>query len=370
FSPSEIAAFFQAEDRVLHSWWRETILLTIGYLGKTAIGQSLKLVKAILSAFPHDVAGLAAAELAAAGLLELEAPTPDTRQEVHDRLVALLTNPLISPPCSLRALAGRTLSRLGDKRPGVGTVAKNSILIPDVQWGGEVPPGTYQIGGTGRWDEEVRDAMIQRPYRLARYPITNAQFQCFVEASDRDEPAWWHGLPAAEKKFSAPEFPDANHPRDSVSWCQAVAFCRWLSHKLGDEVGLPHEDEWEVAARWDGEKADSRMYPWAGDFEANKANTQEGGVRQTTAVGIYPAGKNVALELYDLSGNVWEWCVNKYRDPAETAVDEARRVVRGGSWNYYQDAARVACRGYDPPTVRSSFNGFRVVCRPPSHFDH
>ncbi|PID86906.1 MAG: hypothetical protein CSB13_02050, partial [Chloroflexi bacterium] len=61
FSPSEIAAFFQAEDRVLHSWWRETILLTIGYLGKTAIGQSLKLAKAMLSAFPHDVAGLAAA---------------------------------------------------------------------------------------------------------------------------------------------------------------------------------------------------------------------------------------------------------------------------------------------------------------------
>ncbi|MCP4362687.1 MAG: formylglycine-generating enzyme family protein, partial [Chloroflexi bacterium] len=198
-------------------------------------------------------------------------------------------------------------------------------------------------------------------------PITNMQFQCFVDAPDRDKPEWWQDIPDKERKFREPYFPYANHPRETVSWYQAVAFCRWLSAKLGAEIMLPHEYEWEVAARY----PDGRAYPWGNAFDKEKANTDEGGVGQTTAVGIYPTGKNPALELYDLNGNVWEWCRNTY-DPDDEGVDSsgARRVLRGGSWYGYRPDARAAYRGVDHPNGRSNHVGCRVaVRRSPSHQD-
>jgi formylglycine-generating enzyme required for sulfatase activity len=202
--------------------------------------------------------------------------------------------------------------------------------------------------------QEVR---IKYPYRLSCYPITNAQFQCFVEAPDWDDRRWWQDIPSDEQAFDEPYFPYANHPCERVSWYQAVAFCRWLSDKLGYVVELPHEYEWEVAARY----PDGRFYPWGHEFEAGRANTVEGGVGQTTAVGLYSAGKHEALNLYDLSGNVWEWCRNKYDSPKDETIDQSRRVVRGGSWLAAQNFARAASRYYDPP-VRLDL-GFRVVVR-------
>jgi formylglycine-generating enzyme required for sulfatase activity len=97
-------------------------------------------------------------------------------------------------------------------------------------------------------------------------------------------------------------------------------------------------------------------------------------VGQTTAVGMYPSGKNVALDLYDLSGNVWEWCRNRYDepdkdvDPEDVDTSAAWRVVRGGSWSHYRDYARSAYRASFTPDARYTEHGFRVVCvvrRPP-----
>ncbi len=151
-----------------------------------------------------------------------------------------------------------------------------------------------------------------------------------------DKPEWWQGIPADEKRFREPSFPVANQPRETVSWYQAVAFCRWLSAKVGEAIMLPHEYEWEVAARWAGDKTDNRSYPWGSEFDSEKANTNEGGIGQTTAVGLYPAGKQSELNLYDLSGNVWEWCRNTYENPDDDQNDSSdkRRVLRGGAWLY------------------------------------
>jgi formylglycine-generating enzyme required for sulfatase activity len=95
---------------------------------------------------------------------------------------------------------------------------------------------------------------------------------------------------------SEQDFKYANHPRDTVSWRQAMAFCRWFSWRLGggsdlkkvDEwaVRLPTEFEWEKAARG----TDGRVYPYEGDFDATKCNTRETGLHQTSAVGIFPNG--------------------------------------------------------------------------------
>ena len=158
-------------------------------------------------------------------------------------------------------------------------------------------------------------------------------------------------------------------PRERASWYQAVAYCRWLSDKLGERIELPHENEWEAAARWDGKKADGRIYPWGDEFDPEKANTDEGGAGQTTAVGIYPAGKNKALNLDDLSGNVWEWCRNKYDNPDDEAIDQsgAWRVLRGGSWFFNLHGARAAYRHDDRPGGRLNFLGARVARRVVPH---
>ena len=230
------------------------------------------------------------------------------------------------------------------------------------------------MGDGGAYNSfDKQKVQIERPYRLSRYPITNAQFHCFIDAPDRDDREWWGDIPSREQIFNEPAFPHANHPRERISWYQAIAFCRWLSNKLGKGVDLPHEYEWEVAARYPG----SRFYPWGRDFDADKANIARE-IGQTTAVGMYPNGRNAALDLYDLSGNVWEWCRNEYKKPDDEWVgkdpvdrsDEAR-VVRGGSWGNYQDYARAASRFYLRPALRVNNRGFRVVARrPPSQNGH
>ena len=362
-SPAEIAQFFQEANRVSLSWWRETILLTIGYLAKTASAQALKLVQTLLTSETNGVQGLAATELAAAGLLEMEIPAPETRRNAHDRLVAFLSDNDQPGTIPLRALAGRTLSNLGDKRPGVGVIERDGIKMPDIAWSQEVPPGTYPYqNGTTE---------ITHPYRLAKYPITYAQFQCFIEAEDVYDPHWWQGLPENEQTWGEQAFPYANHPRERVSWYQAIAFCRWLSDKLDQEIDLPLEQEWEVAARY----PDGRIYPWGDEFDPTKANTNDKSgekVGQTTAVSIYPSGKNEALDLYDMSGNVWEWCRNKYEKPEDDQIDDSgdRRVVRGGSWGLNQNLTRAAYRLSFNPDDRGDLIGFRVVVRRPLSHDH
>ncbi len=208
---------------------------------------------------------------------------------------------------------------------------------------------------------------IETVYQLAQYPITNAQFQCFVEAEDFEHDRWWAGMPEERRRANAklkpnPSWPYAKHPRVEVSWYQAVAFCRWLTVHLGYdqagyEVRLPHEHEWEVAARYQH----GRIYPWGADeFDPAKVNTWEGKVRQTTAVGLYPSGRQPHLDLYDLSGNVCEWCQNKYKDPTQTEVDDSDdfRGLRGGSWFSLDNYARAAFRYDYFPGLRFNFVGF------------
>ena len=134
------------------------------------------------------------------------------------------------------------------------------------------------------------------------------------------------------------------------------------------DIDLPHEYEWEVAARY----PDGRFYPWGNDFDTATANTGKSGIGQTTAVGIFPDGANPTLNLHDLSGNVWEWCRNKYNKPDEEWTDKDpvdrsgdNRTLRGGSWDYDSRFVRAAARYYYPPAYRHGY-GFRVVVRRPS----
>jgi formylglycine-generating enzyme required for sulfatase activity len=234
--------------------------------------------------------------------------------------------------------------------------------LPDIEWC-DIPAGEYRYQ-----DGKVTLAA----YRIAKYPITFMQFQAFLDAVDGfKSDAWWDGMPEEAEAYgrtyrvremAEQRFPYTNHPREMVSWYQAVAFCRWLSAKLGYEVRLPTEQEWEVAARY----PDGREYPWGDDFSAAKCNVSESEIGRTTPVGMYADGANPTTGICDLAGNVWEWCVNKYRNPEVTGVDASddARVLRGGSFDDLRDSARASSRDGSDPDYRDDGSGFRVVCRP------
>jgi formylglycine-generating enzyme required for sulfatase activity len=156
-----------------------------------------------------------------------------------------------------------------------------------------------------------------------------------------------------------------NHPRENVSWYEAVAFCRWLSHKLGDDVRLPTEAEWEKAARWNGQR--SLEYPYGDTYDPTKANGRDTGIGLTSAVGLFLEGA-APCGAMDMSGNVWEWVSSVYADYPYRADDgredlagNAARVLRGGSWDYVVNVVRGAVRLRGSPDVRDGDFGFRCA---------
>jgi formylglycine-generating enzyme required for sulfatase activity len=267
-----------------------------------------------------------------------------------------------------RLLIGERLDILGDPRPGIDPDAKGS---PQIDWclvtGGEVAIQVERrlLGGTKPHRKTVE------PFQIARYPITVAQYRAFILAEDgwRD-PAWWGEDLYREEKGNTFEFGRfANHPAVYVSWFDAMAFCRWLSRRVGFLVRLPDEWEWQQAAT--GGDA-GNVFPWGPDWDPEqepwRANTFESRLGQLTAVGMYPAGVSPVGAL-DMGGTVWEWCLNKFKAPEVTrsgARDFDERVLRGGSWVGDQVNVRAAYRNRLDPSNRDYFVGFRVVCSSPS----
>ena len=270
-----------------------------------------------------------------------------------------------------------------DTRRGVGL---RSDGLPDIDWV-EAP----EVDATGQCEFIYQEGERRREptFWMARYPITYRQFQAFVDAEDgyRDR-RWWTGLDAPDAVRKGPDaqrFPFWNHPRENVSWYASVAFCRWLTAQAADRrdllppalrrrgdwrISLPTEWQWEKAARGH----DGRRYPWGGDaYRSGYANIGETvqnderkavGVhylQKSSAVGMYPQGASPG-GICDLSGNVWEWCLNEYDNPerVQEAGDE-RRVLRGGSWNSSDGLAAAVARFGNSPSAFSAFNGLRVV---------
>lgn len=193
-------------------------------------------------------------------------------------------------------------------------------------------------------------------FRIGKYPVTYRQFQEFVEASDgfsNDE--WWEGLTSAEREPAEQWWRLDNHPRENVSWFDAIAFCRWKSSRLGYQVRLPKETEWQWAAQGD----DGRPYPWGSDFDPALANTVESEIKSTTAVNHYPDGAS-PFGVVDMFGNVWEWCLNDHSSPEVLEIERVGHpVVRGGSWK--DNPLSVTHRGRNKPEDRADTLGFRLA---------
>ncbi len=255
-----------------------------------------------------------------------------------------------------RLAIGDKLAKLDDPRPGVGLDAQG---LPDIYWV-EIPAGQFIYGKVS----EQQKLHLER-FQVSRYPITNNQYQCFIDAGGYTEERWWRDLKKPEPKKSTWDQP--NRPRTDVDWYEAVAFTRWLSAQLGQDIRLPTEQEWEKAARGEG----GRKYPWGDDYINGYANVDESRNKgeklgQTTAVGLYPQGHS-PFGVSDMAGNVWEWCLNKGEHPEQIEPDTSgdSRVLRGGSWFSPPGDARAALRLWGYPVNRGGSRGFRVVLSAP-----
>jgi hypothetical protein len=218
---------------------------------------------------------------------------------------------------------GDLMAALGDARRGVGLRPNG---LPDIDL------VAVQSADAGA-----------RAYRMARYPVTNAQYLAFTLAADYGSADWWReGYQAPEP--ADPQWDQPNRPRIQVAWVEALAFCRWLTARsraagliaAEEVIRLPTESEWELAATG----GDGREYPWGEGYRIGWANVDEtsgkagpNNLAQTTAVGLYPQGASPG-GLLDMAGNVWDWCLNKYDDPDDTDTQgRDMRSLRGGSWH-------------------------------------
>jgi formylglycine-generating enzyme required for sulfatase activity len=239
------------------------------------------------------------------------------------------------------------------------------VLIPS----GEFLMGSPEDELERRANESPQHRVTVSTFLMGQYPITNAQWNAVVK------------MPRVNQKLSAKDKSD-RYPVTRVSWRDAQEFCDRLSRFTDRPYGLPSEAEWEYACRAGtttpfafGETLTPELanYNWSytyGDFGVEKQKSP-GGV---TIVGQYPAN---AFGLYDMHGNVWEWCADDWHGNYEGAPEDSsawrdrnakttsRKVIRGGSWIYYPGLCRSAFRSLNGADSAVNDLGFRVVCRPP-----
>jgi formylglycine-generating enzyme required for sulfatase activity len=300
---------------------------------------------------------------------------------VRDRLVQLLQGAHLSPV--ERAAAGNALARLGDPR-----FRADAWQLPDEPLLGfvEIPAGAFLMGSIKgdrlASDDETPQHTLSVPrYFMARYPVTVAQFQAFVDDSGY----------TSEDQDSLDGLP--NHPVVDITWYEALKYCLWLTERLrawegtpeplarllrheGWQVTLPSEAEWEKAARG----SDGRIYPWGDTQDPVRGNYRDTEIGSTSAVGCFPAGASPHGCL-DLAGNVWEWTRSlwgddwtkaAYRYPYKPddgrehleAADNIARVLRGGAFVAVHGGVRCAYRNGYYPDVRLNLFGFRVAVLP------
>jgi formylglycine-generating enzyme required for sulfatase activity len=233
------------------------------------------------------------------------------------------------------------------------TVTNNAQSYPQLV---KVTGGTFTMGdehGLGQEDEQPTHQVTLTDFYIGKTEVTVAQYRSYCNATG----------------VSMPEEPslgwNSNDPIVRVSWNDAINYCDWLSEKLDKNITLPTEAQWEFAARG-GNKSKGYKYAagrsmatagWYADNSGNKAH----------AVAQKKANE---LGLYDMSGNVWEWCLDWYKSdyyatsPTKNPKNTARsgsRVLRGGSWINKASYCRVANRYSSEPDDRNDSYGFRVV---------
>jgi len=228
-----------------------------------------------------------------------------------------------------------------------------------------VKGGTFKMGST----EPNEDAMpvhnvTLSDFYISKYEVTVEQYKHFCKETG-------HQFPKSPTKEWYDEHPNIktwvwrnNMPIVNVSWNDAIEYCKWLSKSTGEEYSLPTEAQWEYAAR--GGKNSS-------NFKYSGSNTlsQVAWYDETTfEKGPRPVGtlKPNKLEIYDMSGNAYEFCYDFYAPYPEKSIRNPTgpskgqyKVIRGGSWYNYEELCTVSIRDMVKPNKTSFYFGFRVV---------
>nr|WP_293108751.1 SUMF1/EgtB/PvdO family nonheme iron enzyme [Okeania sp. SIO2F4] len=226
----------------------------------------------------------------------------------------------------------------------------------------KIPSGRFLMGSpeteVGRLDYESPQHYVDVPeFFMGKYPVTQAQWQAVMG----NNPS---------------KFKGASRPVEAVNWNNAIEFCEKLSQITGKKYSLPSESQWEYACRagtttpfYFGETITSELVNYRGIY--TYADAPKGEYREeTTDVGIFPPNN---FGLYDMHGNVWEWCQDVWHrnyegSPTdgsawETGGDNNRSPLRGGSWNDIPNRCRSASRNLNTWRDKHYFHtGFRVVC--------
>ena len=234
-------------------------------------------------------------------------------------------------------------------------------VLPMLQWC-DVPHGSVTISSIVGADEDFGEVTEQVDnFVMSKFPLTNAQFAIFADAEDGyRNPRWWDFSQHAQRWFklrkgvAKSRFSGDARPRENVNWYEAMAFCNWLGKLLGMKITLPTIAQWQRAAKGD----DDRYFPWGDEYDEERCNTLETGLKTTTPVDRYQMGAS-PYGIYDMAGNVWEWTLNTAA-AAESGRD-FRRAVAGGSFVSPCDRAHTTFRYYLDPRVRYSSIGIRLV---------
>ncbi len=176
------------------------------------------------------------------------------------------------------------------------------------------------------------------PFYMGKYPVTQAQYEIIMG-----------------------NFQGGDRPVETVSWHDAVEFCRKLSQLTSQQYRLPSEAEWEYACR----AGTTKPFCYGETISLEVVNYRS---EETTSVGSFPAN---SYGLYDLHGNILKWCADKYHGTYTGAPTDGSAwsndrnqayVLRGGCWYSRLSYCRSAARIYYQPDYRCSYFGFRVVC--------
>ncbi|MEA5617394.1 formylglycine-generating enzyme family protein [Cronbergia sp. UHCC 0137] len=242
-----------------------------------------------------------------------------------------------------------------------------------------IPGGTFMMGSP---EEELKSSSDERPqhevsikpFSMGKYPITQAQWQVVA------------ALPQVKQELKPDPsgFKGAKRPVEMVSWHDAVEFCARLANRTQRPYRLPSEAEWEYACRAGtttpfhfGETittdlanyrgTDNKEYNWSGSYGDGVKGISR---KETTEVGSFKIANEFGL--YDMHGNVWEWCQDDWHSSYETAPTDgsaylndkasSNRLLRGGSWFVGLANCRSAFRAYDDAGFVFNSYGFRVAC--------
>ncbi len=388
--------------------WHEALRLMVSYqaLSQTPPGQTLQLIRALLadgSALERTLAGelLALVGYArAAGYLAQWAGPAGWWAKACTTLHAVTTAASATADARLRARAGMALGQLcygsvaALAQPGAAPPAPDPRLLdpatgdaPDGRYWCAIKPGPFWYGDETK-NKNLRQVSLDYGFKLARFPVTNAEFARFIADGGYEREEWWtpegwkflqpggHPYDDQAQRITLPRYWDDSRfnrptqPVVGVSWYEAAAYAIWLTAQghangwlpLDSTIRLPTSLEWERAAR----HTDKRRYPWGDEPPTpERANYAATAIKLPSPVGCFPAGAAVC-GAEDLLGNVRQWMATPYKSPEQLAAKKdftPNTVILMSYSDFTDDLEQLSCgsRNRNIPLYWGYLRGIRLV---------